>query len=402
MGAGLNVLKKNGTTEEWNFDKVLAAIGKSARRVDATLSVDEVKQIKRRLNRRIKGKENISVLEVHNIVEAVLKDVTPRIGKSYSDYRNYKKGVVDSFEQLFQQTKDTLYLGDRENANFNSALSSTKGSLIRGYLTKDLFQKFYLSKNELQATKDGYIYLHDLRDLLLGNFNCCLFDIDTVLTGGFEMSGLKYKEPKSVLSAAQVIGDVTLVATAQIFGGFTLPECDKVLVKYCEKSYEQYLTEAQKYDIPDAEKYAEEKTIGEMKQGIQSLEMKLNSVPSSRGDTAFVTITFGNVDGSVNEKWQRLICHTILETRMNGQGNGSPVVFPKLVYLHSEKQHENVEQQRLFDKAIKCSSQAMYPDFLSLDNSEVGEIYKQSGKVVSPMGKQIYCPCKTSLKRETL
>lgn len=118
--------------------------------------------------------------------------------------------------------------------------------------------------------------------------------------------------------------------------------------------------------------------------------MKLNTVPCSRGDTAFTTLSFGNVDGSVNEEYQRIICKEILDVRMTGQGNGSPVVFPKLVYLHSDSQHEIKEQSDLYDYAILCSSKAMYPDYLSLDKGEVGRIFKETGEVVSPMGCRAY------------
>ena len=112
-----------------------------------------------------------------------------------------------------------LRLGDRENANFDSSLVSTKGSLIKGYLTKSLYKQFYLSKREKELIERGDIYIHDLRDMILGCINCCLFDIGGVLKGGFEMSNVQYTEPKTVLSALQVVGDITLVATAQQFGG---------------------------------------------------------------------------------------------------------------------------------------------------------------------------------------
>ena len=124
-------------------------------------------------------------------------------------------------------------------------------------------------------------------------------------------------------------------------------------------------------------------------QGLQSFEMKLNTVPSSRGDTAFVTVSFGNVDNEEDAELQRLIASSILKTRMHGQGNGTPVVFPKLVYLHSEEQHKNPDQEALFDLAIECSSKSMYPDYLSLDEGYVGETFKRTGKVISPMGKQL-------------
>ena len=43
-----------------------------------------------------------------------------------------------------------------------------------------------MTVEELQACRDGYLYIHDMsarRDTM----NCCLFDVQTVLTGGFEM-----------------------------------------------------------------------------------------------------------------------------------------------------------------------------------------------------------------------
>ena len=54
--------------------------------------------------------------------------------------------------------------------------------------------------------------------MILGSINCCLFDMETVLKGGFSMSNVDYSEPKTVLTALQVIGDITLVASAQQFG----------------------------------------------------------------------------------------------------------------------------------------------------------------------------------------
>ena len=48
-----------------------------------------------------------------------------------------------------------------------------------------------------KAIDEGFVYFHDLRDLIFGGINCCLFDISRVLDGGFEMSNLHYSEPSS-------------------------------------------------------------------------------------------------------------------------------------------------------------------------------------------------------------
>lgn len=78
------------------------------------------------------------------------------------------------------------------------------------------------------------------------------------------------------------------------------------------------------------ERYAWHKLERELEQGFQSLELKLNTVPSSRGDFAFTTISFAAMPKDATEeekKIQRLICSVILRTRKNGHAN-IPVVFP--------------------------------------------------------------------------
>ena len=70
--------------------------------------------------------------------------------------------------------------------------------------------------------------------------NCCLFDIANVLKGGFEMGNLWYNEPKTLRVAFDVIGDVTMAAAGQQYGGFSLSEGDKVLAPDAEKSFKVY------------------------------------------------------------------------------------------------------------------------------------------------------------------
>jgi len=388
------VRKKDGTTEKWSFDKITTAVGKSASRINTKLTDGEVGMIHAEAFKTVENEPIVPVERIHGAVESALWSLRPDVAASYANYRNYRKDIVAMLEEIFQRVRDVLYFGDRENANYNSALISTKGSLARGFLTKELLKKFYLTEDEVSAIEDGWIYIHDLRDLIFNGINCCLFDMGNVLRGGFEMAGIHYQEPKSVLTALQVIGDVTLVATAQQFGGFTIPELDRILVPYALKTIKDEELEARKdaaiFSIADVEGYVkyrtEKRLLNEIKQGLQSLEMKLNTVPSSRGDTAFVTVSFGNCDVPEVASVQRMIAAGLLNTRMAGQGNGSPVVFPKLVYLYSKDQHQDPEQERLFKLAVKCNSVAMYPDYLSLDAGYVGEMYQKHGKVISPMG----------------
>ena len=56
------------------------------------------------------------------------------------------------------------------------------------------------------------------------------------------MGNLPYNEPGTLDTAFDVIGDVILSAAGQQYGGFTIPEIDKVLAYYAEKSYHKYLS----------------------------------------------------------------------------------------------------------------------------------------------------------------
>ena len=242
----MKVVKKDQSLEDFNPQKISIAVNKAAMRCDKTVDEPSCHKIVEAILRRIKDRDQVTVAELHELVIAVLS-VTgfEDVAKSYAEYRYYKTNYAKTFEKLRQDADDVLRLGDRENANFDSSLVSTKGSLIKGYLTKSLYKQFYLSAKEKELIERGDIYIHDLRDMILGCVNCCLFDIKTVLQGGFEMSNVQYTEPKTVLSALQVIGDITLVATAQQFGGFTLAELDKVLLPYAHKTWNKAFGDAQ-------------------------------------------------------------------------------------------------------------------------------------------------------------
>lgn len=391
----MKVINKSGCINEWNNEKIVTAINKAASRVDCSITHNQAITIANAC-KKVAGKylkDNcISSAKLHEIVISQLVHHNFNlIASAYQEYRDYKNTYAKSWEQLKEDADQIIFLGDRENANFDSSLVSTKGSLVKGALTKELYKQFYLSKTEKFLTKRGDIYIHDLRDMIFGSVNCCLFDIGNVLKGGFKMSGIHYTEPKTVLSALQVIGDITLVATAQQFGGFTLPELDKVLLPYVIKSYDRYLIE---YDN-NTEK-AKASTIRELEQGFQALELKLNTVPSSRGDFAFTTITFGqwNQETGTNRYWLSMIGSTLLKVRQKGY-DGVPVVFPKLVYLYDKNLIDTDPYAAdLFTEAVKCSSKCMYPDYLSLtgniEQNQVGMEYHLYNKIISPMGCRAY------------
>lgn len=238
----VKVVKKDGTKEDFNVQKVISAISKSAERAMITFSKAELNFICEFVEEKVQelDQELIPIPQMHNIVEGALEKVNPLVAKSYRDYRNYKQDFVRMLDDVYKKSQSIMYIGDKENSNTDSALVSTKRSLIFNELNKSLYQKFFMTVEELQACREGYIYIHDMsarRDTM----NCCLFDVKAVLTGGFEMGNLWYNEPKTLDVAFDVIGDIVLSAASQQYGGFTVPSVEEILAPYAEKSYEKYI-----------------------------------------------------------------------------------------------------------------------------------------------------------------
>ena len=384
------VIKKDGSKEEFNVQKVINAVSKSAYRALTEFTKEDNEKICRYVVNRVDqmNTDEVPIPVMHNIVESALEDVKPIVAKSYRDYRNYKQDFVRMLDDVYKKSQSIMYVGDKENSNTDSALVSTKRSLIFNQLNKELYQKFFLTTEEIQACRDGYIYVHDMsarRDTM----NCCLFDVEHVLKGGFEMGNIWYNEPKSLDVAFDVIGDIVLSAASQQYGGFTVPSVDLILEPYAKKSYDRYMEKYRHLGIDEdtCEKEAYADVVREFEQGFQGWEYKFNTVASSRGDYPFITVTAGTGTG----RFAKLATISMLNVRRKGQGKSEckkPVLFPKIVFLYDENLHgPGKELEDVFEAGVKCSAKTMYPDWLSLTGKGyVAGIYKQYGKIISPMG----------------
>lgn len=389
------VIKKDGTREEFDVQKIVRAVNKSAERIMYSFTEQEIDFLCRYATDKAEslGKGEITIQEMHNIVEGALEQVNPAVAKSYRDYRNYKHDFIHMMDEVYTKSQSIRYIGDKSNANTDSALVATKRSLIFNELNKELYRKFFMNRNELQACKDGYIYIHD-QSARLDTMNCCLFDVANVLKGGFEMGNVWYNEPKTLDTAFDVMGDIILSTAAQQYGGFTVPEVDKILAPYAEKSYRKYREEFLKYVDPEwehaqekAETYAYDKVQRDFDQGWQGIEYKLNTVGSSRGDYPFVTVTLGLGTG----RFEKMCSISLLNVHKEGQGKAGhrkPVLFPKIVFLYDEAIHgEGGASEDVFEAGIACSAKTMYPDWLSMSGEGyISSMYKKYKKVISPMG----------------
>lgn len=388
----LQIIKKDGTLEPYNDEKIKTAIKKSADRTTKPLTDTQIEKTIKLVETEIKNLKKIPVQEMHEHVQSGLRSVRKDVYEEYSRYRNYKKENALILNELKAQADGLKYGSYRENANKNSDLIATKRALLSEMTMKKLVMNYELDPALSKAHNDGDIYIHDLGDRWSRTHNCCLFDMANLLRNkpekgyAFKLNNMEYHEPKSASTALAVMGDLILSASSNQYGGFSVVDVDQIVAPYADKSYNSHLAYFSeklgagndKYKL--AKELAKEQTLNELRQGYQSIEYKLNSLSNALGQTPFVTFTFG-FDTSF---WGREFTKAILNTRLETDN----VVFPKLVMYCRKEINTNPDSPNydLFVLANKCSRHRLYPDYLSFDSGFLAETYERSGKCLGPMG----------------
>ena len=369
------VLKRDGTEQAFDRDKIVRAVSLSALKVNVNITpaqFDEIANLVKLDLVKRELKSPVAVDDIHLSVENVLWEFNRELYKEYRSYNNSKKRFNYSFNSILKEAENVIYNGDKENANKDTCIISTKKEVVAGIVASELYLNYELPKHLATAHKNLDMYIHDTRDRYFNSINCCLFDVANLFKGGFRLNGTYIKEPKGIESALDLLNDVIMCASSQQYGGFTVPLIDEIFAPYVEKTYKKLLLEGK----------SDEEAIELIKdiifKKIKSLQYKVNTVNNANGQTSFVTWTFG----LGTDRFSQLITEGILEVRAKYFA-----IFPKLIYLHvDEYSGEGKPNAYLYEKAIKVTMKQMYPDYLSGNAGVQREVFDRTGTMISMMG----------------
>ena len=171
--------------EAFNIQKVVTAVNKDANRVLYTFTDDELKSICDHVEGYIRdhAMTDVQIWQMHNIVESARsRPCAPRSRKATATTATTSRISSACWTASIKEPVHHVHRRPQKIQYGFRALVSTKRSLIFNQLNKELYQKFFMNTEELQACRDGYIYIHDMsarRDTM----NCCLFDVKRVPEG---------------------------------------------------------------------------------------------------------------------------------------------------------------------------------------------------------------------------
>ncbi len=111
-----------------------------------------------------------------------------------------------------------------------------------------------------------------------------LIDLKGMLTQGFKMGNAEIEPPKSISTATAVTAQIIAQVASHIYGGTTINRIDEVRLSVTA-SYNKHRKTAEEWNIPDAEGYANSRTIKECYDAFQSLEYEVNTLHTANGQT---------------------------------------------------------------------------------------------------------------------
>ena len=151
------VIKKDGTKQSFDGEKIVRAINASAKRIGEILSAEDEERTVELVLKNIHEAE-VPILTMHSLVEEALDEVNPKVAKCYRDYRNYKTDMARMLAEVNGEADKVLFGVDRSNANSDGNLVSTKRALIFGAYEKTMYREFFLNKEDNIKSRQKSLY----------------------------------------------------------------------------------------------------------------------------------------------------------------------------------------------------------------------------------------------------
>lgn len=397
----LQVIKRDGSKAPFDKSKIAKAIEKAEHSSTglyeeglAERIADEIEAYAITLNKDM----TIYAIE-DQVYYKLLENKNPATARAYENYK-----AVQAFKRQQNTTDDDIIgLLDRsnvavldENSNKDAAIVSTQRDLIAGEVSKDIARRKIIPTDILEAHDSGAIHFHDMDYIIQPMFNCCLVNLEDMLTNGTVINGKKIDTPKSFQVACTVTTQIIAQVASGQYGGQSINGIDRILAPFVRKSYDKILAQVIEEQVevygmePNMDKAKEiawNRTRKEVKDGIQTIQYQINTLMTTNGQAPFVTLFMHFDPNSEYAKEAALIDEELLKQRIQGVKNEANVyitpAFPKLIYVLDEHNvRPDAPYYYLTELAAKCTAKRMYPDYISA--KKMREIYE--GNVFSPMG----------------
>lgn len=371
----MKVIKRDGSVVDFDKSKIREAITKAMKNGSGIYLGDIAKLIANDAKKHFEKDGEIPTIYK---IETYVYDRLVHYGqvvtaKSYEGYRavqEFKRNNNTTDESILSLLNKTNEDVIKENSNKNSIIAATQRDLIAGEVSKDISRRRLIPTHIVQAHDEGIIHWHDMDYTLSSIFNCCLINIDDMLTHGTVINDKLVESPKSFSTACTVTTQIMAQVASNQYGGqsITIKHLAKFLRVTEDKTYKYYI---EKYNNEElARELAKDMKLKELKDGVQTIRYQLSTLQTTNGQAPFSTIYLEIEEGHEYEEEMALICEEMIKQRLDGMKNyrGQEIgeAFPKLVYLLDDHNClEGGKYDYITKLAAKCTAKRLVPDYQS-------------------------------------
>ena len=390
----MKVIKRDGSTVDFDKSKIAKAIAKANEAVDFEDRATDAQINAIAEDIASRHRRRVLVEDIQDMVEEKLMEIQKyQLMKSYILYR-YERALIrkanTTDESILSLIKNSNKDVMEENSNKNARTAATQRDLIAGEVSKDLTRRILLPEYISKAHEEGAIHFHDADYFLQPIFNCCLINIKDMLENGTVMNGKMIESPKSFQTACTITTQIIASVASSQYGGQSVNIAH--LGKYLRRTKEKYVKQCDEQfgetlDAATKSRFVDLRVQESLKAGVQTIQYQINTLMTTNGQSPFVTLFLYLDEKDEYIEENAMIIEEILKQRYEGIKNEKGVfvtpAFPKLIYVLDENNCLKGDKYDYLTKlAVKCSSKRLYPDYISA--KKMRENYE--GNVFSPMG----------------
>lgn len=435
----MQVIKRDESVQDYNFEKVQHAVIKAFNSVKSEVPEKFIEQLRDTFDNYSIKHDIITVEEIQDIIQKeLIKRNKYDVVESFILYRNRRQEIREQNSDLIKQIQAKLNGTNIENQNANLDEMSFGGRIGEAgrVVCKNEALKM-MSKKSRKNHEDNMIYVHDLDSYAAGMHNCLTEPIDDILAKGFTTRQTDVRPASSVNTAMQLVAVAFQIQSLQQFGGVSASHIDHSMVPYVRKSFRKHyinswiktLDEFYEIDIlklthdelnhwvtnkitdfyletglvdsdftfnnEKLDKKLRQRSLFSTKketyQAVEGLYHNLNTLQSRSGNQ----LPFSSINyGTCTEPEGRMVTKALLEVSIHGLGKyGVTSIFPCGIfqYMKGVNDKPGTPNYDLYRLALKSTSQRLYPNYCNVDWS-VNEGYDRNDPktYMSTMGCRTY------------
>jgi len=381
----MKIIKRSGTEEVFNIEKIINAIKKANLSVKESERLSDAKilavasDVEKACSQK---KRALNVEEIQDLVENELMKVSAfSLARNYITYR-YTRAVVRQSNTTDKQILSLIDCNNeevkQENSNKNPTVNSVQRDYMAGEVSKDLCKRFLVPEDVMKAHEEGLLHFHDADYFAQRMHNCDLINLEDMLQNGTVISGTMIERPHSFSTACNIATQIIAQVASSQYGGQSIslahlaPFVDVSRKKIRKETIEIFEKLDMDIDEDQLNALVEERVKEEINKGIQTIQYQVVTLMTTNGQAPFITVFMylGEAKNEQEKKDLALMIEETLKQRIKGVKNQQGVyvtpAFPKLIYVLEE---QNITEASpywyLTELAAKCTAKRMVPDYIS-------------------------------------